>query len=100
MYADIKIGNNFYIQVVQLPKGYELSDLVCSSSDERVVKVNNDGVVTAQDIIGSAVITVKTKDNKYSSYIAITVTDVYDENFEPLNNGSNTNYGYYKELYV
>ena len=100
MYADIKVGNNFYIQIVQLPKGYELSDLVCSSSDERVVKVNNDGVVTAQDIIGSAVITVKTKDNKYSSYIAITVTDVYDENFEPLNNRASSNYEYYKGLYV
>lgn len=92
MYADIKIGNNFYIQVIQLPKGYELSDLVCVSSDERVVEVNSDGVVTAQDITGSAVITVKTKDNKYSAYIAITVTDVYDETFEPLNSKKNLYY--------
>lgn len=84
MYADVKYGNNFYIQIVQIPKGYKLSDLVCSSSDESVAKVNNDGVISAVDI-GSAVITVSTKDNKYSAFIAITVTDEYDKKFEPLN---------------
>ena len=84
MYADIKYGNNFYIQIVQIPKGYELSDLVCSSSNENVAKVNDDGVISAVDI-GSAVITVSTKDNKYSVFIAVTVTDEYGETFEPLN---------------
>lgn len=83
MYADIKYGNNFYIQVVQIPKGYELSDLVCSSGNEGVAKVNNDGVISAVSI-GSTVITVSTKDNKYSAFIAVTVTDEHGETFEPL----------------
>ena len=68
-----------------------MSDLVCSSSDESVAKVNNDGVISAVDV-GSAVITVSTKDNKYSAFIAITVTDEYGETFEPLNFTSNINY--------
>lgn len=91
MYADVKYGNNFYIQIVQIPKGYKLSDLVCSSSNADVAKVNNDGVISAVDV-GSAVITVSTKDNKYSAFIAITVTDEYGETFEPLNFTKDINY--------
>lgn len=84
MYADVKYGNSFYIQIAQIPEGYKLSDLVCSSSNENVATVNNDGVVSTVDV-GSAIITVSTKDNKYSAYVAITVTDEYGETFVPLN---------------
>ena len=91
MYADVKCGNNFYVQIVQIPKGYKLSDLVCSSSNENVAKVNNDGVISAVDV-GSTVITVSTKDKKYSAFIAITVTDEYGKIFEPLNFTKEVNY--------
>lgn len=91
MYADVKCGNNFYVQIVQIPKGYKLSDLVCSSSNENVAKVNNDGVISAVDV-GSTVITVSTKDKKYSAFIAITVTDEYGKTFEPLNFTKEVNY--------
>lgn len=89
LYADVKCGNDFYIQVVQIPEGYKLSDLVCSSSNEDVATVNNDGVVSAVDV-GSAVITVSTKDNKYSASIAITVTDDYSGTFNPLSSENDT----------
>ncbi len=78
MYVDIVAGNNSYIQILKIPKGYTVQDLVCSSSDKSIAKVNSDGVITAVDI-GSAVITVCTKDKKYNAYIAVTVTDGYGE---------------------
>ena len=70
--ANLSIGGKYYITVQQIPEGYEITDLVCSSSDEKVVTVNKDGVVKALGE-GSAIITVSTKDGKYSACCAITV---------------------------
>ncbi len=78
MYTSIEPGKNAYIQLSQIPKGYEASDIVCSSSNADVATVNNDGVITAKKE-GSAIITVATKDKKYTACMAVTVTYPYTE---------------------
>lgn len=75
----MNIGEKYYFIIKQIPEGYSTKDLTCSTSDEQIVKINEDGVAVATGQ-GSVVVTVNTKDNKYSAYMAITV--VSPENIE------------------
>ena len=51
------------------------SELIWKSSDENVVIVDNDGILTSKDT-GSATVTVMTKDKKYSSSIVVEVKPI------------------------
>lgn len=84
LFTSLYVGKNYYIQLTEIPSGYKTSELVCSSSDESIASVNNDGVVTANKA-GSVVITISTKDKKYNAYLAITVVDEAESEFVPLN---------------
>lgn len=69
---NIKIGEINYLQVKQLPDGYNINDIVFESSDTSIVKVNDKGEVHALDV-GSVVIKISTRDSKYQVHCAITV---------------------------
>lgn len=77
MYAGLSVNKNYYIQLKEIPAGYKTSDLICSTDDSAIATVTNDGVVTAKKA-GSVVITISTSDKKYTTYLAITVTDTSD----------------------
>lgn len=81
--ANLEIGDKYYIIVQQLPKGYKLSDLTCTSNKKSVVEINKDGVAVAKGE-GSAIITVSTKDGKYSAFCAITVLSEQMDSITPL----------------
>lgn len=54
--------------------GIEKEDLIWTSSDEKIIKVDQNGKVTAISL-GTAKITVKTKDGKYSTTITVSVVE-------------------------
>ncbi len=70
--VSLKVDETMTLEV-NLPDGVTLSDLVWSSSNESIVKVSSNGKLTAIKA-GSATITVKTKDGKYSVTCNVTVT--------------------------
>lgn len=86
--SDMKVvlqaGTCKTISVVQVPKGYELKDIVCESSDKSIATIDKNGVITAVGE-GSTTIIVKTNDGKYSCACAITVVSENEEDFTPLN---------------
>lgn len=71
------------ISVVQLPKGYELKDVIYNSSDMNIVSVDKNGVITGRSE-GSTTIVVSTKDRKYSCACSVTVIEEKKNNFTPL----------------
>ncbi len=68
----LKEGASKTITIKALPKGYELSDIVFTSSNESVASVNESGKVTALKE-GSARISIETRDEKYSVYCSVLV---------------------------
>ncbi len=87
LFTSLNVGKNYYIQLKEIPSGYKASELICSSSDESIASVNNDGVVTAKKA-GSVVITISTKDKKYSAYLAVTVVDEAQSEFVSMNSST------------
>lgn len=88
--ANLSIGNKHYIQLLQIPDGYEAKDIICFSSNEKIASVDKNGIVTAVSE-GSTTITVSTKDKKYSAYIAIIITDPTKQEFNGLDNFDSNN---------
>lgn len=80
----LEIGTTKAISVVQVPKGYELKDVVCSSSDEKVATIDKNGVIKGVGE-GSTTIIVQTSDGKYSCACSITIVSEGSEEFTPLN---------------
>lgn len=80
----LEVGYTKIISVVQVPKGYELKDVVCSSSDEKVATINKNGVIRGVGE-GSTTIIVQTSDGKYSCACSITVVSEGSGDFTPLN---------------
>lgn len=88
MYVELPIGKNHYIQLLQISKGYKSTNISCASSNDKIVTVNKDGVVTAVSE-GSATVTVYTNDKKYVSYVAVTVVNPNSNQFQPLKDFTN-----------
>lgn len=66
-------GNSKTVTIKALPKGYELEDIVYSSSNEDVASVDESGKILAYKE-GSARIAIETSDGKYSVYCSVIVT--------------------------
>lgn len=79
----IQTGTCKTISVIQVPKGYELKDVICESADSKIASIDKNGVITAKEE-GSTTIIVKTKDGKYSCACAVTVTSENTKDFTPL----------------
>ena len=80
----LEVGSTKIISVVQVPKGYELKDVVCSSSDEKVATIDKNGVIRGVGE-GSTTIIVQTSDGKYSCACSITIVSEGSGEFTPLN---------------
>ncbi len=83
MKLDIDINASKILSVEQLPSGYTMADIVFSSADEKVAKVNSNGVILGVSA-GNTMIAVSTKDGKYAIYCAVTVYDSSEVDFEGL----------------
>ena len=85
--SDMKIvtltGTCRTISVIQIPRGYELKDIVCESMDTSIASIDMNGVITARSE-GSTTMIVRTSDGKYSCACAVTVVNEFSENFTPL----------------
>lgn len=80
----LEIGSTKIISVVQVPKGYELKDVVCSSSDKSVATIDKNGVIKGVSE-GSTTIIVQTSDGKYSCACSVTIASEGSGEFTPLN---------------
>ncbi len=74
----LEVGATGAVKILAYPSAVDLQDLVFISSAEDVVKVMEDGKITALKE-GTAVVTVKSKDGKYQESVTITVTKKADE---------------------
>lgn len=79
----LEVGTTKIISVVQLPKEYELKDVVCSSSDKKVATIDKNGVIKGISE-GSTTIIVQTSDGKYSCACSITIVSEGLGEFTPL----------------
>ena len=82
-YAAVEETKSARLGIEALPKGYSTSDLVYTSSDTSVATVDGNGYISGVNS-GSCLITVSTKDGKFSSVCAITILASYDVDFTPL----------------
>lgn len=81
----LKNGESTAISVTQIPKGYELNDVVYKTKNSAIATINESGVITANSE-GSTTIIVSTSDSKYSCACSVTVVDEKTSNFMPLKN--------------
>lgn len=82
-YAVVEEGKSELLKVESLPKGYHITDLVFTSSDEAVATVDDAGRITGVSK-GSCIVKVSTKDGKYSQVCALNILASYDVEFTPL----------------
>lgn len=92
-FAALDEGTRDIIKVVSLPDNYTSNDLIFTSSDSRVVIVDNNGNISAVGS-GSCVVKVSTRDGIYSQYCAIKVYADYSVDFTPLNHFIRTENNY------
>ncbi len=71
--AVIKKGEIYKMPLKSLPQGYDREDLIYNSEDENVCRLTN-GDIFAVDL-GSTIITIKTKDEKYQAKLNVLVSD-------------------------
>lgn len=70
----ITCGESYLLEAFSVPEGVDLSNLVWTSSDERIASVDENGLVTANSLKrGTTVITVTTSDGLYSATCDVTV---------------------------
>lgn len=70
----ITINNSETINILELPEEYGIIDIIFESEDSNIASVSNNGTILAKTI-GATIITVKTKDNKYSSKCHVLVKE-------------------------
>ena len=70
----LNVGQQEKIEILKLPNGLSEKDLIYSSSDESIAIVDKNGNIKGLKK-GKVVITVKSKDGKYSSSIEVTITE-------------------------
>lgn len=86
-------GEKKQSQVIIEPEGTELGELIYSSSNPQTVIVDAKGLITAKSI-GSAIITVTTKDSKYRASCQVNVAH-FTERITIFFSGSFTNFNGY-----
>ena len=72
------------LSVTQVPKGYELKDMIYKSKNPNVATVDKNGVIRAV-AEGSTTVVVSTHDGKYSCACAVVVVPEKSIDFTPLN---------------
>ena len=70
----LNVGQQEKIEILKLPNGLSEKDLIYSSSDESIAIVDKNGNIKGLKK-GKVVITVKSKDGKYTSSIEVTITE-------------------------
>lgn len=78
---ELKVGEKSTIHVVSLPDGYTINDITYVTSDSSIANVDANGVVTAIEV-GSATITVSTKDNANKALVSVIVSEAEPEDPE------------------
>ena len=73
-YVNVKPGSSEKIELGHIPDGYSEADLVYESSDPDIASVSSNGKVTGKSE-GSAIITISTKDNKFTATCNVLVTE-------------------------
>lgn len=93
----LNVGQQEKIEILKLPNGLSEKDLIYSSSDESIAIVDKNGNIKGLKK-GKVVITVKSKDGRYSSSIEVTITKEVEESSKnetkhttSKNNGNATN---------
>jgi hypothetical protein len=66
----------YYLEVTGMPKGYSLDDLIVVSEDESIAKFDKNFSKIVPVAPGTTQITVKTKDDKYKAFLAVTISEV------------------------
>lgn len=67
-------GETGEVSITGLPKGYTLEDIIAESGDKKIATIDTaHGIVKAHEKTGTTVITIKTKDGKYQTDLAVTV---------------------------
>lgn len=90
-YMSINVGSSAKLAVESLPSGYSAEDVIWESSNPAVASVDASGNISANSS-GTANITVKTTDGKYSASCAVSATGaiVANKNISPeIRNYSN-----------
>lgn len=83
MNVNMEEGQNYLLTVSTLPNGYEISDVVYSSKNDKIATVNSNGVVNAVGE-GCTLIYAKTKDEKYTAIVAVIVETSSKVDFEGI----------------
>lgn len=69
--------------ILQIPKEYELKDVVCSFFDNNVATIDKNGVIKGVGEVSTTII-VQTSDGKYSCACSITIESEGLGEFTPL----------------
>lgn len=79
----VDVGAEKTINVIKIPKGYQLSEILCYSEDEKIATVDVNG--TVKGISGGATtIIVETSDKKFRATCAVTVITKNSNSISPL----------------
>lgn len=68
----VAVGGSAKAEIIELPNGYNRSDIEFNSQNTEIATVNSNGDVTGVST-GSTVVTAQTKDGKYKVSWAVTV---------------------------
>ena len=80
----INVGESKVLEIVGIPDGYELKDIVAESTDEKIATFDlQTGTITGVRP-GVAVLIIQTKDEEYKAYCAITVNENEEIQFEEI----------------
>ncbi len=83
MNATMQIGQNYLVDVIRLPKGYSIDDVIFSSKDKRVATVDGNGTIKAVGE-GCTIVYAETKDGKYKSMISVIVETAEKVKYEGI----------------
>lgn len=83
-FVSLSAGENYTLVVESTPDGYAKSDVIFTSTNDKIARVDANGRITAV-ASGSTVIKVQTKDGKYSQECAVfVIADNTSVQFTPL----------------
>ena len=82
-FLNLLVGNTSKITVVDLPHGYKTSDIMYTSSNDKIVTVDSNGKITAI-AEGSAEITASIKGSDFKVKCSVVVSAVNENTFSGI----------------